>query len=71
MRQRLSNQDLQDLAFALDFDYEDLPGSTNSAKTRELILYLERRERLPDLLESLTNMWPEIDWYAAARVTPP
>lgn len=49
--QRFSLEDLRRLCFDLrqhlpDLDYENLPGESKSAKARELLLYLERRESL-------------------------
>ena len=68
MKQRLDTGDMQDLAFNLDVDYDDLPGSNRSAKIRELILYMERRDQVPELLKALTAMREKVDWYEVAGV---
>ncbi len=43
--------ELMQLCFDLDVDYENLPGQTKSAKTRELVQYMGRNGRL-DVLEA-------------------
>ena len=42
--------ELQQLCFELgDVEYENLPGQTKSAKTRELVQFMGRRNRLDEL----------------------
>jgi internalin A len=41
--------ELQQLCFELNIDYENLPGQTKSAKTRELVQFMGRRNRLDEL----------------------
>jgi len=50
MLEHFGDDDLQDLAFALDISEEDLPGDTRRDMVRELILYCERRGKLEQLL---------------------
>ena len=44
---------LQQLCFDLDVDYENLPGETKAAKTRELVQFMGRRGRLDELKSKL------------------
>ncbi len=46
-------EELQLLADELGIDWEQLEGGDKRAKTRALLLYLYRRERLADLLEAM------------------
>jgi hypothetical protein len=57
---RLSAGELQTLCFDLDIDYDDLSGGAKSDKARELIQYLERRGRLPELVPQLRRSRPDI-----------
>jgi hypothetical protein len=63
---RLSASDLRTLCFALGMDYDDLAGGSKPDKSRELIQYLERRGRLPDLVEELRRWRPDIDLGASS-----
>lgn len=45
-----SEGELRTLAFDLNIDYEDLAGANKAAKTRELISFVHRRDRLEDLI---------------------
>ena len=50
--------ELRTLCFNLDIDYEDLPGQGKSNKARELIGYLNRRERIEELEEMVNWLRP-------------
>jgi hypothetical protein len=45
--------ELEDLATRLEIDWELLGGDNKKSKTRNLLLYLYRRNRIPDLIELL------------------
>jgi tetratricopeptide (TPR) repeat protein len=66
MSNYLSVKDLQDVADTVGANYDDLGGSGKSGKARELILYCERRDRIPDLLDALAQVRPDSDWHGAA-----
>ena len=51
---------LQKLSTSLQVNYDFLPGLTIQDKARALIAYLERRERLPDLVEALIVERPSL-----------
>ena len=59
---RFSETELRNLCFALSVDYEGLPGEGKSNKARELIGYLERRDRIPHLIMMGERQRPDIWW---------
>lgn len=54
-----SENDLRDLCFEMDIDYDNLPGSGKSARARELILYCENRGRLDELADHVRRLRPQ------------
>jgi uncharacterized protein YjbI with pentapeptide repeats len=62
MIEHFNLQDLQLFCFNLDIEYEDLAGTTLSAKTQNLVTYLQRRGLLQRLVEELKNLRPGVDW---------
>lgn len=59
-------EELRTLCFKVGVDYDDLNGEGLSGQARELILYLERKRRLADLLDRLKRDHPHL--YAQARL---
>jgi hypothetical protein len=57
-----NEEGLTDFALALGVDYENLSGSTKSAKSRELALLLWRHSLLPKLATVGPKQRPDIDW---------
>jgi tetratricopeptide (TPR) repeat protein len=58
LRQRLdplSKEELRDVCFDLGVKYDDLPGEGAAAKARELVDYLERHCRIPELEHYLAH----------------
>lgn len=53
LKARLSESDLQEICFNLEIDFENLDGEVKNDKIRALILFLERRERLDELIDLL------------------
>jgi hypothetical protein len=51
--------ELRDLCFELKVDYESLPGTGKSARARELVAFMERRGRLPELEEACYRLRPD------------
>jgi len=49
IRAKFDDNELHDLCFALNIDYDSLSGDNKAAKARELVALCERRERLPEL----------------------
>ena len=66
LRQTLTGRfdvgELRTLCFDLGLDYDDLPGEGRASKARELIRYLERRGRIPDLVTVGGQMRPDVFW---------
>jgi hypothetical protein len=60
--QHFSDDALRSLCQDLDVDYEQLPGQGKEAKARELIVYLEQRGRLADLLAAAGRERPHVAW---------
>lgn len=63
MRGSFSLEEIRGLCASLGVDYEELGGENiRSAKVRELVDYMVRRNRFPDLLEMLTRERPSTPW---------
>jgi hypothetical protein len=62
LKDRLSESDVRTLCFCLGIEYEDLPGAGRNDKIRELLVYLERRDRLSDLIREGDRTRPDIPW---------
>jgi formylglycine-generating enzyme required for sulfatase activity len=63
MTDLFSDDDLRDLCFALQFNYEDLPSAFGiSGKVRELILAMDRVDRLAELLTAVQSARPQAPW---------
>ncbi len=57
-----NESELRDLCFDMEVDYESLPGIGKSDKTRELVLYFERRKCMPDLVAKVKKLRPKEHW---------
>jgi hypothetical protein len=57
-----NQNELRDLAFQLGIDYDGLPGDGKADKARELVQYLERRGRSPELAAICLQQRPNVDW---------
>jgi formylglycine-generating enzyme required for sulfatase activity len=64
IKETFDGEELKTLCFQLYVPYDDLAGQTREAKARELIAYMQRVGRTPDLLAALACERPE--QYAAA-----
>ena len=63
-------EELRTLCFQLGIAYDDLPGTTKSGRARELLLFLQRRQRLPELVDRGKRERPEIPWPDLADLPP-
>ncbi|MEJ2749696.1 MAG: FxSxx-COOH system tetratricopeptide repeat protein, partial [Anaerolineae bacterium] len=54
--------ELRSLCFDLGKPYDQLAGGETVSKTRELIAWSERHDRLPDLYALLKEQRPRVDW---------
>lgn len=60
---RFDEGEVKTLCFGLEgVDYDSLPDQGKENKIRELISYLERRERLAELMEIGKELRPDINW---------
>ncbi len=57
-----NDSELRDLCFDLGVDYESLPGTGKSDKARELVSYLDRRGRVPELTWMGQQLRPNTPW---------
>jgi hypothetical protein len=62
LAERFSDGELRTLCFDLGIEYDDLPGEGKADKARELVAYLERRDRIPDLKEIGRRVRPDVSW---------
>lgn len=60
--ERFSEGELRTLAADLGIDYDSLPDRGKANKARELVAFLERRDRLPQLIALGKELRPTIDW---------
>jgi hypothetical protein len=65
------DDELQTLCFELQIEYADLPSPSRKGKARELVTYLERRDRLPELVEIGREMRPNAPWDSLSKVESP
>jgi hypothetical protein len=59
---RFSEEELRMLCFDLSIDYDDLPGEGKAGKARELVAFLGRHGRIPELLEIGRQLRPDVPW---------
>ncbi|MFP4437074.1 MAG: hypothetical protein ACLFVO_07490 [Chloroflexaceae bacterium] len=57
-----NEEELRDLCFTMGIDYESLPGEGMKGKTREILTFLERHNRIPELVEVVRDSRPDLDW---------
>jgi hypothetical protein len=65
------DDELKTLCFELQIEYADLPSASRKGKARELVTYLERRDRLPELVEIGKAMRPNAPWESLSKVESP
>jgi hypothetical protein len=63
--QHFSLEELHTLAFDLGVDYESLAGTGKEARAREFLLHLDRRGRIPQLLDAVRKQRPQVRWHDA------
>ena len=64
---RLDEGELRTLCFDLGVDYDNLPGEGKANKARELVIYLEHRNRIGALVETGKSLRPDIAWMETAK----
>lgn len=63
-------EELKTLCLSLGLSYDDLPASGRVNKARELVTYLARRGRLPDLRTAVATARPHAIWPGETAVSP-
>jgi formylglycine-generating enzyme required for sulfatase activity len=62
IHQHFDLEEFRDLCFRLGVSYDDLRGDNLPGRIRDLVLQLNRKHRLSDLLAFCTHLRPEVDW---------
>ncbi len=62
--------ELRTLCFDLGIDYDDLPGEGKTDKARGLVSYLERRDRIPELIKLGKQVRPNAPWDEVSEAIP-
>lgn len=57
---KFTYSELQLLAFDMNIDLDNLPGGTVADKAREIVVYSERRKRLPELISYIEKERPDV-----------
>jgi hypothetical protein len=57
-----SESELHDLCFDLGIDYTNLAGLSKGDKARELVEYMNRRERVVELVKRCRHLRPTVIW---------
>jgi hypothetical protein len=58
----LNINDIKNICYDLNIDYEDLSGDRKSDKIRELLQFCHRHGRIQDLIAKLANDYPNVKW---------
>ena len=66
-----AGEELRTLCHDLGVDYDDLKGEGKTARARDLIVYLDHRGRISELIEKCIELRPQVHWREATYVTPP
>jgi tetratricopeptide (TPR) repeat protein len=60
LAERFNREELRGLCFDLGVDYDSLPAEGKANKARELVSYLERYERIPELVARIEKLRPAV-----------
>ncbi len=69
--EHFSLEELKSLCFDLKIDNENLPGGTKEGKARELVVYLDRYGRVPELIKLGRRLRPNAPWPTLPDDQPP
>lgn len=64
--QRFSKDEIRVVCFSLGINHEELDEKTITTLTESLLLYVEKRGRIMDLVKILGSERPQVDWSALA-----
>jgi Tol biopolymer transport system component len=65
----LDESELSALCSSLGLTYAELPGAAKTAKIRDLVAQLERRGRIPELVQKSKQTCPEVAWDSTLEIT--
>jgi hypothetical protein len=65
---RFNVEELRTLCFDLGIDYGSLPAQGKLGKAREIVTYLDRRDRIEDLIAEGQRQRPDIPWKTVFQV---
>jgi hypothetical protein len=65
-----SLDELRTLCFDLHIDFDNLGGEGKQGKARELALHCERTGKIPELLEAIRRLRPDLDLPVGSRIGP-
>jgi hypothetical protein len=65
-----SDGELRNMCFDLGVEYENLPGDSKPDRVRELLVYLERRGRIRELVRTCIRDRPRLPWAETLREGP-
>lgn len=68
LAERYTAEDLENLCFDMGVPYDSLPGQGTPAKARELLVHLNNRGRIPELIRKTRAQRPDIDWDEIAKL---
>ncbi len=60
--EHFAEDELRTLVFNLHYDYDNIPGETKSGKARELVLLMDRENRLKMLVSECRRKRPSVSW---------
>lgn len=69
LSERFDEGELRTLCFDLGVGYGNLPGAGKVNKARELVSYLERRDRIPELVDMGKQLRPDVSWEHMSEAT--
>ena len=58
--ERMELEEIRRLCLFLDIDYENIAGNTKDSQITGLLLYIQKHQQIPNLLENLKDMRPDI-----------
>jgi hypothetical protein len=57
-----STDELMDLCFTLNVDFDSLPGQSKESRIRELLQHLDRRDQVGELVQLCAQQRPHVTW---------
>jgi Effector-associated domain 7 len=55
-------EELRTLCFDLDVDFDNLRGEGKTGKARELVVFLDSHDRIHEIVEIGSKLWPGVPW---------